>query len=60
MTTKLESLQSWVDQVAAHTQPETVHWCTGTEQEYQESYHGQPEAEISHKVIELMVGFNTV
>ena len=36
MTTKLESLQSWVDQVAAHTQPETIHWCTGTDQEYQD------------------------
>lgn len=36
MTSQLESLQTWVDQVAAHTQPEAVHWCTGTEEEYQD------------------------
>jgi len=34
MTSKLESLQSWVDQVAAHTQPEAIHWCTGSDEEY--------------------------
>jgi phosphoenolpyruvate carboxykinase (GTP) len=33
MTSKLESLQSWVDQVAAHTQPEAIHWCNGSEEE---------------------------
>ncbi len=36
MTTKLESLQTWVDEVEAHTQPEAVHWCTGTDAEYQD------------------------
>lgn len=36
MTTKLSALQSWVDQVAAHTQPEAIHWCAGTDDEYQE------------------------
>jgi phosphoenolpyruvate carboxykinase (GTP) len=36
MTSKLESLQSWVDQVAAHTQPEAIHWCTGSEEEYRD------------------------
>src|SRR5210317_2131402 len=34
MTTKLEALQNWVDEVAAHTQPEAVHWCSGTDTEY--------------------------
>jgi len=36
MTTKLSALQSWVDQVAAHTQPDAIHWCTGTDAEYEE------------------------
>ncbi len=36
MTTKLESLQTWVEGIAAHTQPEAIHWCTGTEAEYQD------------------------
>ncbi len=35
MTTKLETLQSWVDRVAAHTQPDSIHWCDGSEGEYQ-------------------------
>ena len=34
MTTTLEALQEWVDQVAAHTHPEAIHWYTGTEEEY--------------------------
>lgn len=36
MTTKHSALQAWVDQVASHTQPDAVHWCTGTDTEYQE------------------------
>ena len=35
MTTKLEALKNWVDEVAAHTRPESIHWCTGTDDEYQ-------------------------
>ncbi len=35
MTTKLEALQSWVDRVAAHTQPDSIHWCDGSDGEYQ-------------------------
>ena len=35
MTTKLEALQSWVDRVAAHTQPDSIHWCDGSKGEYQ-------------------------
>ncbi|MBT8092329.1 MAG: phosphoenolpyruvate carboxykinase (GTP) [Gammaproteobacteria bacterium] len=35
MKTQLPALQSWVDQVAAHTRPLAVHWCTGSEEEYQ-------------------------
>lgn len=36
MTTKLPALQSWVGQVANRTQPDSIHWCTGTDAEYQE------------------------
>jgi phosphoenolpyruvate carboxykinase (GTP) len=35
MMTQLPALQSWVDQVAAHTRPLAIHWCTGSEEEYQ-------------------------
>ena len=34
--TTLASLQTWVDQVASHTQPASIHWCTGTDEEYQQ------------------------
>ncbi len=36
MTTKNSALQTWVDQVASHTQADAVHWCTGTDTEYRE------------------------
>lgn len=36
MTTKLSVLQTWVDQVANHTQPDAIRWCTGTDAEYEE------------------------
>jgi phosphoenolpyruvate carboxykinase (GTP) len=35
MTTQLAALQSWVDEVAELTQPDTIYWCTGSEDEYQ-------------------------
>jgi len=35
MTTKFAALQSWVDQVARHTQPDNIHWCTGSDDESQ-------------------------
>ncbi|MGI9258068.1 MAG: phosphoenolpyruvate carboxykinase (GTP) [Gammaproteobacteria bacterium] len=34
MTTSLKSLSDWVAEVAAHTQPDNIHWCTGTKEEY--------------------------
>jgi phosphoenolpyruvate carboxykinase (GTP) len=34
MTTKLPALQEWVDGVARLTQPDDIHWCTGTDEEY--------------------------
>lgn len=35
MTTTLAALQSWVKQTASHTEPDAIHWCTGTDAEYQ-------------------------
>ena len=36
MTPRLSALQQWVDEVASHTQPDTIHWCTGSDAEYQQ------------------------
>ena len=35
MTSKLDSLNQWVDEVARLTQPDRIHWCDGSEAEYQ-------------------------
>ncbi|HET6586484.1 MAG TPA: phosphoenolpyruvate carboxykinase (GTP) [Oleiagrimonas sp.] len=35
MSSKLESLNQWVDEVAKRTRPDHVHWCDGSEAEYQ-------------------------
>ncbi|MEE8250038.1 MAG: phosphoenolpyruvate carboxykinase domain-containing protein, partial [Gammaproteobacteria bacterium] len=34
MTTRLEALSDWVAEVAELTQPDRIHWCTGTQDEY--------------------------
>jgi phosphoenolpyruvate carboxykinase (GTP) len=36
MTTNLRELRSWVNQVASHTQPDNIHWCSGSDDEYQD------------------------
>ena len=36
MTSTLAALQDWVDQVAEQTQPGDIHWCDGSEAEYQQ------------------------
>ncbi|MBT8132837.1 MAG: phosphoenolpyruvate carboxykinase (GTP), partial [Gammaproteobacteria bacterium] len=33
MTTSNQALQQWVSEVAAHTQPDKIHWCDGSEDE---------------------------
>ena len=43
MTTEFKALKDWVDEVAALTQPESIHWCSGGEEEFSQ-------------LIELMVG----
>ena len=34
--TSHQELQAWVDDIALQTQPRAVHWCTGSEAEYQD------------------------
>ena len=36
MTTQLDSLQQWVNDVAKLTKPTDIRWCTGSDAEYQE------------------------
>ena len=36
MTTSLPALQNWLDEVASLTEPEHIHWCTGSDAEYDE------------------------
>jgi len=36
MTSTLSVLQDWADQVAELTQPDKIHWCDGSEAEYQQ------------------------
>ncbi|MGB5166646.1 MAG: phosphoenolpyruvate carboxykinase (GTP) [Woeseiaceae bacterium] len=36
MTTSLSTLQTWVDDVATLTKPQKIHWCDGSDAEYQE------------------------
>jgi len=36
MTTSLDSLQQWVDEVASLTEPAEIRWCDGSDAEYQE------------------------
>ncbi len=35
MSSKLESLNQWVEKVAARTRPDRIHWCDGSDAEYQ-------------------------
>jgi phosphoenolpyruvate carboxykinase (GTP) len=35
MTTRLKPLSDWVAEVAALVQPDNIHWCTGTDAEYE-------------------------
>ena len=34
MTTKLQALTDWVDEVALRTQPDDIYWCNGSDEEF--------------------------
>ena len=36
MTTTLHTLRKWVEEVATVTQPADIHWCSGSDDEYDE------------------------
>ena len=36
MTTQNADLQQWVDEVSKLTKPDQIHWCDGSEEEYQQ------------------------
>ena len=36
MASKLEALERWVNEVAARTRPAKIHWCDGSQAEYQQ------------------------
>jgi phosphoenolpyruvate carboxykinase (GTP) len=36
MTTSLAALQQWIDEVADLTQPEQIHWCSGSDSEFEQ------------------------
>ncbi|HET7570925.1 MAG TPA: phosphoenolpyruvate carboxykinase (GTP) [Gammaproteobacteria bacterium] len=36
MSTTNKALSDWVDEVAALTQPDEIHWCTGSDEEYRQ------------------------
>ncbi|HET6726261.1 MAG TPA: phosphoenolpyruvate carboxykinase (GTP) [Gammaproteobacteria bacterium] len=36
MTTTNNALSTWVDEVASLTEPKEIHWCTGSDEEYQQ------------------------
>ncbi len=36
MSTRNKDLSSWVNEVAAHTEPEDIHWCDGSEEEFRD------------------------
>ncbi|HRO87880.1 MAG TPA: hypothetical protein PLH21_07630, partial [Chiayiivirga sp.] len=34
MSSQLESLNQWVDEVARLTEPDAIHWCDGSDAEF--------------------------
>src|SRR5260370_41994436 len=45
-TTKHKALDGWVNEMAAHCQPEAVFWCDGSEPEYKAMCDLMVESEI--------------
>ncbi len=43
MTANNPNLQAWVDEIAKMTKPEAIHWCDGTQGEYDRLVEGMLE-----------------
>ncbi|MCH7478876.1 MAG: phosphoenolpyruvate carboxykinase (GTP) [SAR324 cluster bacterium] len=43
MTANIPNLQAWVDEIARMTKPEAIHWCDGTQGEYDRLVEGMLE-----------------
>ncbi len=43
MTANIPNLQAWVDEIARMTKPEAIHWCDGTQAEYDRLVEGMLE-----------------
>ena len=50
MPTRNQSLAKWVEEVAAVTQPDAVHWCDGSAEEYDALVHVLGEAGAFEKL----------
>jgi phosphoenolpyruvate carboxykinase (GTP) len=48
--TNHDGLQAWVEEVAALTQPDEIHWCDGSEEEYEQILQVLVDAGTAHRL----------